>query len=218
MAVVRFGAGLESSPPGRRILCASRDRGSHGRNVEHRLCFDAGNPWFDPGDVSCGRPIVLGFIAISTGMLCAIAGTLLIFGNLHVIALLFGVSLIGISVDYCLQYFCEYFDPGAKGPSSRLVRVLPGVAMGVATTIIGYLTLLLAPFPGLRQVAVLSVIGIAASSLTVVLWFPILDRQKSPGLGDALVRAASRHWELWRSAATGRRVGQSFLCADRWAS
>jgi predicted exporter len=154
------------------------------------------------------RPIVLGFIAISTGMLCAIAGTLLIFGNLHVIALLFGVSLIGISVDYCLQYFCEYFDPGAKGPSSRLVRVLPGVAMGVATTIIGYLTLLLAPFPGLRQVAVLSVIGIAASSLTVVLWFPILDRQKSPGLGDALVRAASRHWELWQKRSYG---------AARWA-
>ncbi len=80
------------------------------------------------------RPIVMGFAAIAVGVLFAFVGTLLIFGQIHAVALLFGVSLIGISVDYSLQYFCEYFDADAKGPQSRLARVLPGVMVGPAAT------------------------------------------------------------------------------------
>jgi predicted exporter len=145
------------------------------------------------------RPIALGLMAIGVGILFAFDGTLLIFGSLHVISLLFGVSLIGISVDYSLQYFCEYFDPSAITPADRLRRVLPGVALGLATTLIGYLTLLLAPVPGLQQVAVFSVIGLSASVLTVVLWYPSLDTQQPPRLGTGLVTLAKGHWLLWEA-------------------
>ena len=145
------------------------------------------------------RPILLGFMAISVGVLCAFVGTVLIFGSIHVVALLFGVSLIGVSVDYSLQYFCEYFDADAPTPQLRLRRVLPGVVLGIVTTLIGYCTLLLAPFPGLRQVAAFSVIGLAASVLTVLLWYPVLDT-KSPPKGDRrFVDLASRHWQFWES-------------------
>ena len=147
------------------------------------------------------RPIILGFLAIGTGVLCAFLGTLLIFGHIHVVALLFGVSLIGISVDYSLQYFCEYFDSEAPNPKSRLRRVLPGVALGLATTLIGYCTLLLAPFPGLRQVAVFSLIGLAASCLTVVLWYPQLDSRRAPAPGNRFVKLAAFHWTFWEAPA-----------------
>ncbi|MCE9521899.1 MAG: hypothetical protein K8S25_05640, partial [Alphaproteobacteria bacterium] len=145
------------------------------------------------------RPIVLSFAAIGAGMLCAFAGTILIFGEIHTVALLFGASLIGISVDYSLQYFCEYFDPSATDPPSRLQRVLPGVAIGLATTLIGYLTLLLAPFPGLRQVSAFSLIGLSASFLTVVLWYPVLDTHRAPKLGNRFVTFAAQHWTLWEA-------------------
>lgn len=159
------------------------------------------------------RPILLGFIAIGVGILCAFVGTLLIFGKIHTVALLFGVSLIGISVDYSLQYFCEYFDPAASDPESRLRRVLPGVAVGLTTTLIGYCTLLLAPFPGLRQVAAFSVIGLSASFLTVALWYPILDSKKAPSHGQAFLRAAARHWRLWEAPRHGvLRVAILALC------
>ncbi len=143
------------------------------------------------------RPILLGFVAIGTGMLCAFVGTLLIFGEMHTIALLFGASLIGISVDYSLQYFCEYFDPDASDPPSRLQRVLPGVVIGLSTTLIGYCSLLLAPFPGLRQVAVFSVVGLIASVLTVALWYPLLDSRRAPEAGNRFVALAQHHWALW---------------------
>jgi predicted exporter len=145
------------------------------------------------------RPIILGFIAIGAGILCAFIGTLLVFGQIHTIALLFGVSLIAISVDYSLQYFCEYFDPGAPDAAARLKRVLAGVAVGITTTLIGYCTLLLAPFPGLQQVAVFSLIGLGASCLTVVLWYPVLDVNRPPRANNTFVLFAARHWALWEN-------------------
>jgi predicted exporter len=145
------------------------------------------------------RPIALGVLSIAVGIVCAFAATLLIFGEMHAVALLFGVSLIGVSVDYSLQYFCEYFDPEAPTATKRLRRVLPGVAIGLGTTVIGYVTLLLAPFPGLRQMAVFSVFGLVASFLTVALWYPLLDRDGPARHGSDLVDAAGRHWRLWEA-------------------
>jgi predicted exporter len=143
------------------------------------------------------RPIALGFLAIGIGILFAFVGTALVFGGVHTIALLFGASLIGVSVDYALQYFCEYFDPDAPDPRARLMRVLPGVSIGLFTTLIGYCTLLLAPFPGLRQVAVFSLVGLIASVLTVALWFPLLDSKRPPKTGSRFVALARYHWVLW---------------------
>jgi predicted exporter len=159
------------------------------------------------------RPIVLGTLAVGAGVLCAFVGTLLVFGQIHTISLLFGVSLIAISVDYSLQYFCEYFDPGAPDPAARLQRVLPGVAVGIVTTLIGYCTLLLAPFPGLQQVAVFSLIGLGASCLTVVLWYPILDSKRPPRAENAFVRLAARHWALWEAPnLRAQRITLIVLC------
>lgn len=145
------------------------------------------------------RPIVLGFAAVGVGVLFGLVTTLLVFGQIHLIALLFGVSLIGISVDYSLQYFCEYFDTEAHSPSQRLARVLPGIAVGVTTTLIGYCTLLLAPFPGLKQVAAFSLAGLTATVLTVALWYPLLDKSAPHGRRFWLIALADGHWRLWES-------------------
>src|SRR5207302_9917053 len=108
------------------------------------------------------RPLLLSLLAIAVGILCALAATLAVFGQVHAIALLFGVSLIGISVDYSLQYFCEYFDRDAASGHERLGRVLAGLALGLGTTVIGYMTLHLAPLPGLQQVATFSASALVA--------------------------------------------------------
>jgi len=147
------------------------------------------------------RPILLGFVAIGTGVLCAFTGTLIVFGQIHAVALLLGVSLIGISVDYSLQYFCEYFDDIACDPQARIRRVFPAIAVGLSATLIGYFTLLLAPFPGLRQVAVVSMLGLAASFLTVVLWYPVLDSKRVPARNERVLWLPKFHWKLWEAPA-----------------
>ena len=71
---------------------------------------------------------------------------------------------------------------------------------------IGYLTLLLAPFPGLRQIAVFSAVGLAASWLTVVLWLPALDRSRPPGHGACMLAGTGRFMAWWEGAAARRRL------------
>jgi len=111
-------------------------------------------------------------------------------------ALLFGVSLIGVAVDYSLQYCTEIFAPAAS-PPMRLRRVLMGITLGTATTVIGYLTLFLAPFPGLHQIAVFSAVGLVAAWMTVVLWLPRLDRSAPPRHGRRLLAMGAGLLAVW---------------------
>jgi predicted exporter/predicted LPLAT superfamily acyltransferase len=153
-------------------------------------------------------PLLLTLLAIGVGVLTALSAGLFLFGEMHVSALLLGVSLIGVAVDYTLQYCTEIFAAGAPPPHARLLRVLPGITIGTATTIIGYLTLMLAPFPGLHQIAVFSAVGLLASWLTVVLWFPALDHTRPPRHGRTMLAAAGRFAAMWEAArySTWRRM------------
>ncbi len=142
-------------------------------------------------------PLGLNLLVIGTGVLTALSASLAIFGTLHVGALLFGVSLIGVAVDYGLQYCGEIFMTPAGSPYNRLRRVLPGISIGTATTVIGYLTLLLAPFPGLRQVAAFSAIGLFGAWTTVVLWLPFLDRLRTPKHAIYFLSKADLYLDFW---------------------
>jgi predicted exporter/predicted LPLAT superfamily acyltransferase len=142
-------------------------------------------------------PLWLTLLAIGVGVAVALSVCLFLFGELHVGALLFGVSLIGVTVDYSLQYCTEIFAPDPPPPAARLKRVLTGITLGTATTIIGYLTLMLAPFPGLHQIALFSAIGLFASWATVVLWLPALDRSRPPRHGRHMLAAAGWFIAAW---------------------
>jgi predicted exporter len=143
-------------------------------------------------------PLWLNLLAVATGIVVTSAACLAIFGELHVAALLFGVSLIGITIDYGLQYCAELFAPVEAPPRERLRRVLTGITVGVASVTIGYLTLLLAPFPGLHQIGAFAAIGLLASWTTVVLWLPALDRSRQPVHHSPLISVARRSIMLWR--------------------
>jgi predicted exporter len=141
-------------------------------------------------------PLLLSILAIGVGLACATSASLLAFGRLHVIALTFGASLIGVSVDYSLHYFCQGFAPRGT-PRERLAHIRPGLILGLVTSLLGYAAIGAAPLPGLHQVALFSTVGLLASFATVVLWFPFLDRSSSRRLPSALCRAAEKFWGIW---------------------
>ncbi|MGD0961406.1 MAG: hypothetical protein ABSB19_16475, partial [Methylomonas sp.] len=145
-------------------------------------------------------PLILTLLVIGVGILTAFSASLYIFGELHVVALLFGISLIGVSVDYCLQYCSEVFSPVPGTPKQRLQRVFAGITIGTATTVIGYLTFYLAPFPGLRQIALFSAIGLLASWITVVLWLPLLDKSAVASQGQSKLVNAGKFLAFWEAA------------------
>lgn len=142
-------------------------------------------------------PLAMNVMAVGIGIGGGLAANLLLFDEIHIATLLFGVGLTGVAVDYGIHYSASVFDPTGPSPQKRLHHVLPGITLGLVTTLIGYAILLLAPFPALRQVAVFSIAGLTASFLTVVLWFPWLDRGRPPAYGPILLRFADKFWHVW---------------------
>jgi predicted exporter len=143
------------------------------------------------------RPLLLNMLVVGVGIGMALAGSLIVFGELHVAALLFGTSLIGVSVDYGLYYTSSIFDPAGGSPHQRLHRVMPGIGLGLMTTLLGYGALALAPFPGLRQIAVFSIIGLLAAFATVILWLPLLDVRGYSRQVTGLLNSANRMIAFW---------------------
>ncbi|TWT13692.1 MMPL family transporter [Reyranella sp. CPCC 100927] len=160
-------------------------------------------------------PLMLSVLAIGIGVGAGLSATLLMFGELHVASLLFGVSLIGVAADYTLYYSAEVFAADAGPPQVRLARIMPGITMGLITTVVGYAMLLLAPFPGLKQVAVFSVVGLVACYLTVVLWLPLLDRSRPAAHGARMLALAMMLWRFWDAPRwrSVRRISFAILIA-----
>jgi predicted exporter len=144
-------------------------------------------------------PLFMNLMAVVIGIGAGLSANLWFFDEIHIATLLFGVGLTGVAVDYGIHYSATIFDPLRPTPWQRLQEVLPGITLGLLTTLIGYAILLAAPFPALRQVAVFSIVGLSASFLTVILWFPFLDRGRAPSYGRQLLRFAHVFWHIWEN-------------------
>ena len=123
------------------------------------------------------RPLLLCMLSIGIGALTGTVVTLLFFGELHLMTLMMSMSIIGISADYSLYYMTERMVHGAEvSPWQSLIKVRNALLMALLTTVVAYLIMMLAPFPGIRQMAVFAAVGLSASCLTVLFWFPWLCR------------------------------------------
>jgi len=83
---------------------------------------------------------------------------------------------VGCAEDYGLYYFASRQGQPDVPPLRMMSTLLPGLALALLTSVLGYVALGLPPFPGLRQMALFSVVGIAGTFMTSVCWFPWIDR------------------------------------------
>lgn len=127
------------------------------------------------------RHLLLGALGVAAGFVAATAVCLLIYGKLYLLTLVCGSSVMGVSVDYTVHYFATHLGAGeAWNPFAGLKKILPGLWMGLFTTLLGYAALLVAPFPGLRQIAIFSIVGLVASFLTVLFILPEMLPEPMP--------------------------------------
>jgi len=135
------------------------------------------------------KPIVLVMLSIAVGCLGALSASWLLFDRLHLLTLVFGASLIGGAQDYGIYFLCNRVAADAQLDSWQLLRrLLPPLLLTLITTVVGYMGLALTPFPGLRQIAVFSALGLVFAWLTVVCWFPVLVRS------DTLTKIRLANW------------------------
>lgn len=121
------------------------------------------------------RPLLVTLVVIAAGVTCGLAAAIAVFGPIHLITLVFGATVIGVSVDYAFHYLADSLRPGWT-PEAGLRHVLPALRLALATSVLAFLSLALAPFPALREVAVFIAGGLVGAWLTVVLLLPALVR------------------------------------------
>jgi len=146
------------------------------------------------------RPLLLSSLAIGCGLLAAWVVSILVFGKIHIITLVFGASLIGVADDYALHFVCDSF--GAKNwrPREGLKYIFPGLLIGLLTNLLSYAGLVFSPFPGLQEVALFSAIGLLVAWLTVVLLFPLLLTGFKPDHAPVILKLThywQQHWPVW---------------------
>jgi len=145
-----------------------------------------------------GRHLALGLACVAAGVAVAAAATLLAFGKLYLLTLVCGASMLGVAVDYPFLYFASHLGAGPGWePRAALRAILPALLVGVGTTILGFATLGVAPFPGLRQMALFSMAGLAGSFLTLVLVCPAFLARPIPAR-PRLMAALERALGAWR--------------------
>lgn len=148
------------------------------------------------------RPLLLSVLSITIGALAGTTVTLLLFGELHMMTLVMSMSIIGISADYTLYYLTERMVHGGESsPWQSLAKVRNTLLLALLTTVAAYLIMMLAPFPGIRQMAVFAATGLSASCLTVIFWHPWLCRNMPVRQAPAL--ALLLRWlAAWRRNKT----------------
>jgi predicted exporter len=157
------------------------------------------------------RPMACVALSLLVGMAVALSVTAWVFGTVHLVTLVFGASLVGVAEDFGIHYFSSRAATPHEPGASLMRRLAPGMTLALATSVLGYAVMALVPFPGLRQMALFSAVGLTAAFVTVACWFPALA-----GPGRAMTPLAARiarslAWLRWRPSLP-RRATAWALC------
>lgn len=137
------------------------------------------------------RPFLLSMLVIGGGVLLAVAVTAQVFGSLHLLTLVFGASLVGVAVDYCMHFFASRAERG--------VDVQPAILLGLLSSVAAYASMVMAPFPGVRQMAFFAAVGLVGTWLGVRWLLPATT-------GMVVLRERARRAAGWWIAHSGGRL------------
>ncbi|WP_432464546.1 MMPL family transporter [Agarivorans sp. QJM3NY_33] len=120
-------------------------------------------------------PLLLCGLSIGCGLLTAFSLTLLIFGSIHSFTLVVGASLIGVSIDYAFHYMSYRACYQGQWQAKQAINLLqPALVLGLISSLLAYVGLMVAEFPGLQQLALFCSMGLLGAFLTVLLLYPKL--------------------------------------------
>lgn len=146
------------------------------------------------------RLVTILLLPIAVGCAVATSVALLVFERVHIVTFAFGAGLIGVAIDYALHFMCE-----RQRHQHVLPRIMPGLLLGLFSSVLAYAAQAMSPFPGLRQMAVFSAVGLVAAWLTVVIWLPRLT-QEDPLAELPLAKQLAK----WQSACPSMASNKKF--------
>lgn len=151
-------------------------------------------------------PLGVAFLSTAIGILAALCVSLLVFGKVYLLTLVFGAALLGEAVDYSIQYLTARANAGARWDAAAGVRqVRPALLIAVGTSLLGYGLLGLVPFPPLKQMAVFAMAGMLTACLSVLWLLPAMLARPARPFTPAVVRGARVLQRATAKLAAGRR-------------
>lgn len=133
-------------------------------------------------------PIIAIVVIMSVAMTFGGAGLIASVDEIHLLTFIFAISLIGISVDYAFHTLsAAAFNDTSKINLSRYLA--PAMLMGAATTVLGYLSMLLMPLKALHQITVFMIFGLIAALATALWWLaPLYHAKRSIKFSDSVLK------------------------------
>lgn len=156
--------------------------------------------------------VLLAFVPVAVGLVTGAVACVAVFGSIHVLTLVIGASLIGVAVDFPMHWLGKRFGMPDWQAWPALRRVLPGLTISLAASLVGYVALAFTPFPALTQTAVFSAAGLLGAYACTVCQLPAWMRGWQPRPWLPLLhfaqaalatreRLGARRGVLWAGAA-----------------
>jgi len=121
------------------------------------------------------RAPVLALTMVASALITGLAVTLLVFGSVHVMALVFGAALIGMVVDYTTYYLVTGLGDRPGSRAERRERLFRPLTVGMATSVGAFAALLVFPVPAFQQVALFGMAGLAMAWAGTLWLVPLIE-------------------------------------------
>lgn len=147
-------------------------------------------------------------LLLGSTVAAALLTTQWLFGFVHGLTLAVGITLIGVCVDFFIHGMVHMADHAGAARREAVRTIWPSLALGGATTLVGYFAVSLSGFPGLQQIAVFSGVGILSALL--------ITRFVLPGLMDSLRLRLKPRWQptwLLNTLSNGRLKTAAYAVA-----
>ncbi len=167
-------------------------------------------------------PLVMAAIAAPVVLSVAVAVIVvqLGFGAVHGVALGFGISMLGVSLDYPVLLIGHR--KRGERPAATRARIGPAFRLAVATAVLGLGGMLFSGFPGLAQLGAFSAAGLLATAAATWWLLPplVVAADLAPvAAGDPhwLARVEGlRRWRAWGLAPVAASALFLALVGPRW--
>lgn len=102
-------------------------------------------------------------VPLLSAVLAALVMTQILFGEVHGIVIILGVTTLGVCVDYPIYLFSHLHS--SETPHASMSRIWPTLRMGGIIMVLAFLALLGSGFTGLNQLAVFTACGLVMALL-----------------------------------------------------
>ncbi len=116
--------------------------------------------------------VFLAGLPLVSAILGGLVATQLVFNSVHGITLAFGLTLIGVALDYPVHIFSHL--ASSENIRQTIRNIWPTLRLGVLTTCLGFFALTQTNFTGLAQLGVFAISGLLTAAIITRFVLPVL--------------------------------------------